>query len=327
MESMSKATFRDYLMLTRAPLAFTALADGLVGLGLGLGALDKGQENDDLLVLIFLVALSSSGAYLAGMVFNDFFDRERDKSLNPKRPLPAGRISVRAAVLLGAALLLCSSTLAYLTNFTAWLWHGGLLLSIFAYDAFLKRYRIPGALAMAACRGFNILFGAAAVTHMWVTDLHFFTENSGPLMMALASFTYIFALTMLSTYEDKEASKAALFINGFLLLLAPTGLTIFHLVTAPVVSLGASELCGLSAGCVLCCVIFWLLRAAWKQGTRATGHNTTRWLIRGTLLLGAGALLSVGEWRLATFNLALAAPYVLGARWLFRAPKIEMTSS
>lgn len=325
---MNNTQLRDYLIISRAPLAFTALADGLLGLGLALAGMDE-QSLDQVLWTALLVALSSSCAYLGGMVFNDIFDRERDKELNPKRPLPSGRLSLAQALIFGSALILVSSALALATNLQAWLWHGGLLFAIFAYDGFLKRFRAPGALAMAACRGLNILFGAATVMSIEAPNFQSLRPSDTVVFMALASFIYIFALTMLSTYEDEEASKGALLLHGALLLSAPLSLIALKMRFGlpPAFADAWVDVLGLMIEQALMILILALVFAAWKRGTQATGHNTTRWLIRGTLLLGAGALVLAGSPYFALFNLALAVPYILGARWLFKPRPADVTDN
>src|SRR5688572_1337303 len=84
--------------LLRLPNVFTAVADVMMGY-----LVTHGQFRHDG-VLPLLVA-SSCGLYLAGMVLNDVFDRERDARERPERPIPSGRVSVSSAALLGALLL------------------------------------------------------------------------------------------------------------------------------------------------------------------------------------------------------------------------------
>ncbi|MDF1666709.1 MAG: UbiA family prenyltransferase [Planctomycetota bacterium] len=326
---MNKPNLRDYLVISRAPLAFTALADGLLGLGLALASLENAEPIERVLFTALLVALSSSFAYLGGMVFNDIFDRERDKELNPKRPLPSGRMSLSQALIFGGGLILASSALAFATSFEAWLWHCALLAAIFAYDGFFKRFRAPGAVAMAACRGFNILFGAATMMSIKAPDFQALSSSDTVTFMAFASFIYIFALTMLSTYEDEEASKGALLVNGALLLFAPVSLCALKMrFGLPPAFVDAwVDVLGLMIEQALMLLILALLLNAWKRGSQATGHNTTRWLIRGTLLLGSGALILAGSPFFALFNLALAVPYVLGARWLFKPRPADVTDN
>ena len=87
-----------YLQLLRLPTVFTAMADIFLGYILthrGFEPVDK-----------FLGLLGAScGLYLAGMVFNDVFDRKQDAAERPHRPIPSGRVPLTAALVLGAAYL------------------------------------------------------------------------------------------------------------------------------------------------------------------------------------------------------------------------------
>ena len=86
----SQARLRAYLQLMRFPAVFTALADILLGFVL---THESFSPAGDLAALVG----ASSGLYLAGMVFNDWFDRDLDARERPGRPIPSGRISPRAA--------------------------------------------------------------------------------------------------------------------------------------------------------------------------------------------------------------------------------------
>jgi 4-hydroxybenzoate polyprenyltransferase len=167
---------RAYAQLLRLPNVFTAWADVLMGWlvvcawevfhpQLGGEVVRTGEHRwEHLLVLAFLL-LASSSLYCAGMVLNDVFDLEEDRRDRPFRPIPSGRISRRAATLLGVVLLflgVVASTGAELLG--AWLpsllsvW---LVISIVGYDAWLKRTWL-GPLGMGVCRFLNVLLGLSA---------------------------------------------------------------------------------------------------------------------------------------------------------------------
>ena len=78
-----------YLQLCRFAAVFTALAD--ICMGWLLTQPDFTPERDFALLLI-----SSAGLYLAGMVFNDVFDRRIDARERPNRPIPSGRVPLRS---------------------------------------------------------------------------------------------------------------------------------------------------------------------------------------------------------------------------------------
>src|SRR5262249_3783658 len=90
-------TLLAWLQLCRFAAVFTAMAD--IFLGYLLRHVDLEPARD-----FGLLLASSSCLYLAGMVFNDVFDRAIDAIERPKRPIPSGRVPVRGAVVLGTVL-------------------------------------------------------------------------------------------------------------------------------------------------------------------------------------------------------------------------------
>src|SRR4029077_17261174 len=95
-----------YLQLCRFAAVFTAMAD------IFLGYLLAHPEGFDILRDFELLLGSSSCLYLAGIVFNDVFDRQDDLLERPKRPLPSGRVSLRGAVVFGTCLIAVGLALA-----------------------------------------------------------------------------------------------------------------------------------------------------------------------------------------------------------------------
>src|SRR5215217_4092715 len=93
-----------FARLLRLPNVFTALAD--IGLGLcATAALSPGTVTDDFAWKAALLLAASGLLYSAGMVWNDYFDLAEDKRDRPFRPLASGRVSVRAAIIIGLVLL------------------------------------------------------------------------------------------------------------------------------------------------------------------------------------------------------------------------------
>src|SRR6516162_8537732 len=101
------SALRTYAQLVRLPNLPTALAD------VCLGAL-AAQALPQRWLSFVLLLLASACLYSAGMVWNDFFDLEQDKRERPFRPLPSGRISLRAASALGASLMIAGFGFAFL---------------------------------------------------------------------------------------------------------------------------------------------------------------------------------------------------------------------
>ncbi|MHB1426052.1 MAG: UbiA family prenyltransferase [Gemmataceae bacterium] len=157
---------RDYAQLVRLSNLPTALADICLGV-LAADALppllsSPGTGVDKGGGFAFAVLLPASAClYSAGMVWNDYFDREKDRRERPFRPLPSGRISPRQASRLGAGLLVAGVLLALPAGMTALLVALCLSAAILAYDGWLKR-TWAGPLAMGACRFLNVLLGVSA---------------------------------------------------------------------------------------------------------------------------------------------------------------------
>ena len=138
-----------YAQLVRLPNVFTVVADVLMaGLVCGVLFTDPGR--------FALAAAASCLLYLAGMASNDVFDRAEDAKARPFRPIPSGRVSVRAAVALTGLLAAGGVACGVLADGNLW-WLGGLVGTIFAYNASLKHTPV-GPLAMGSCRLLHLLF-------------------------------------------------------------------------------------------------------------------------------------------------------------------------
>jgi 4-hydroxybenzoate polyprenyltransferase len=121
-----------WLQLCRFAAVFTAMADIFLGYFLTHDELGPRRE-------FGLLLGASSCLYLAGMVFNDVFDREIDALERPKRPIPSGRVPVRGAATLGAALVAGGLVLSGAVAINSLIVAGALTVCIFLYDGLLRR--------------------------------------------------------------------------------------------------------------------------------------------------------------------------------------------
>lgn len=144
-------SLRDVLELVRAPAALTVLGDTAVGAH----AASRGFGGRG-----WLLPLASAAIYSGGMALNDWADRELDGVERPERPIPSGRVSPGRALAIAAGLGAAGLALAAAG--------GGrrslaiavpLVASVVAYDVVAKP-TAAGPLAMAACRGLDVLMGA-----------------------------------------------------------------------------------------------------------------------------------------------------------------------
>jgi 4-hydroxybenzoate polyprenyltransferase len=107
------------------------------------------------------LAGGSVSLYWAGMALNDWADREIDAVERPDRPIPSGRVSAPTALAVATALTATGVAVATMA--------GGrraaavavpLAVAVWGYDLKWKN-TAWGPVAMAACRGLDVLLGAA----------------------------------------------------------------------------------------------------------------------------------------------------------------------
>ncbi len=206
------STLRAYLQLCRFPAVFTALADIVLGYLLTRTSIDSSSQ------LVLLLG-ASAGLYLSGMVWNDIFDRKQDAEERPRRPIPSGRVSLRAAVVFASVLtvvgLICAATAGMRSLAVA----GMLTACIFLYDGVLKKTPL-GPLFMGGCRFLNVILGASTA------GVRFASAWQMPQLWVAASLgIYIMGVTWFARTEALVSRRslltfAAVIINFGLLGLA-----------------------------------------------------------------------------------------------------------
>jgi 4-hydroxybenzoate polyprenyltransferase len=198
-------TVRALLQLCRIPNVFTAVANVVGGAMLARGG--------HLQLADLILCAASACLYLAGMVLNDFFDREIDSLERPERPIPSGQVSPTTALLIGAALMGGGILLAAWFSATSGAVAAALACAILLYDGALKSSPL-GPLAMGSgrflnvCLGLSVLGGAAPPDRwMWIA----------PFAMG----AYTMAITILSRDEvagsdQRRARENVVIIAGVL---------------------------------------------------------------------------------------------------------------
>ncbi len=191
-----------FLQLCRLPTAFTALADVFLGYLLVHVTLSSGRELPPVNFLLLLGA--TLGLYLSGMVFNDVFDRRADAVERPQRPIPSGRVSVRAAAICGVCLMLGGLAAAALVGRNTLIVAGLLALCILAYDGGLKRTPL-GPLVMGGCRFLNIIMAASSD---WLRFEQLWWRPQ--IIVAAGMGAYIVGVTWFARTEAQRSSRLQL---------------------------------------------------------------------------------------------------------------------
>jgi 4-hydroxybenzoate polyprenyltransferase len=204
-----------WLQLCRLAAVFTAMADIFLGYLLTRAAgIESWRE-------FGLLLGGSSCLYLAGMVFNDVFDREVDARERPKRPIPSGRVPVRAAIILGALLIAGGLSLSAAVGQQSLEVASLLTGCIFLYDGLLKSTMV-GPIVMGACRFLNVILGASTALAI---------EGGSPAVWSLPQLVvagglgvYIVGVTWFARHEAGNSRReqligALLTVNAGLVIL------------------------------------------------------------------------------------------------------------
>ncbi len=153
------------LQLTRAALAFTAIADAWAILLLRRDT-DYDAPMSIKIVQMILTGIISAGLYGFGMTLNDLLDSRHDRIFAKWRPIPSGRINPRTAIIVALLLLMMSlfaaAMLAPLSHdYMPWslLFTFVTALLIVFYDATSKYLGAVGLLTLGAIRGVHCLIG------------------------------------------------------------------------------------------------------------------------------------------------------------------------
>lgn len=201
-----------WLQLVRLPTVFTALSNILCGFlithrtpQIRVAELTSQKE-------LWLLLLSTSGLYLGGMVLNDVFDAKLDAVERPERPIPSGRISLRAAAVFGSLLMLAGVLAAALAGTPSVVVAALIVPCVLVYNGFLKS-TIAAPLGMGTCRFLNLMLGASAVAD-WNT-----LWQALPVTIAAALGIYVVGVTVFARNEAGQ-SNPALLVCGMILLIS-----------------------------------------------------------------------------------------------------------
>lgn len=189
-------TLFAYLQLMRPANILTAIADILAGFAISGSVAEIFNTGNgwfyipDFKNLLWLI-VSTIGLYGGGVVMNDFFDAELDKTERPERPIPSGRASKMGAGILGISLLILGIAAAARVSVIS----GAIAIAVAClavlYDAWGKHQNFFGPLNMGLCRGGNLLLGISVVT----------ASLAERWFIAIIPVVYIAAITMVSRGE------------------------------------------------------------------------------------------------------------------------------
>jgi geranylgeranylglycerol-phosphate geranylgeranyltransferase len=133
----------------------------------GLSLITAFAITEDILSIgaILLIFFSMACITSAGFSINDYFDRESDAVIKPKRPIPSGALSLKQVIVISTFLFTLGLVLAFLIN---WLSFVILLVdcvSLVIYSAFVKRKSgLAANVLVGLLVGTAFLYGEATVS-------------------------------------------------------------------------------------------------------------------------------------------------------------------
>jgi 4-hydroxybenzoate polyprenyltransferase len=202
--------FRQYIILVRLPNIFTAASNILSGYFTIVATVSSSFINLHLLYLVGLMT-SSSLLYLAGIVFNDYFDIEIDKKERLTRPLPSGKITKRKALTIAISSVIAANVITLVINWTSFIIAIILTTIIIAYDYGLKHNNITGPIIMGLARSINVILGASPALSTLLLSV---TASKMLLFIAISLFLYIVAISILSKKEVSGKATNLIIISS-----------------------------------------------------------------------------------------------------------------
>ena len=202
--------FRQYIILVRLPNIFTAASNILSGYFTIVATVSSSFINLHLLYLVGLMT-SSSLLYLAGIVFNDYFDIEIDKKERLTRPLPSGKITKRKALTIAISSMIAANVITLVINWTSFIIAIILTTIIIAYDYGLKHNNITGPIIMGLARSINVILGASPALSTLLLSV---TASKMLLFISISLFLYIVAISILSKKEVSGKATNLIIISS-----------------------------------------------------------------------------------------------------------------
>lgn len=213
--------WRAYLLLARVSNLPTVWTNVLAGTVVSGAAVEWPR--------LAAVSLAVSLLYTAGMFLNDVCDHRFDAEFRPDRPIPAGDVTRREALVTGVLLMLLGGVaLGWCAGQTGAIgWASLLAASIVYYDYRHKRDRF-GPLAMGVCRG--LVYCVAAAASAQVTGL--------VLCAAAIMAAYVTGLTVVAKRLGRRAHSVVPYLIAGISLVDAAVVATAAPALAPLAALG-----------------------------------------------------------------------------------------
>lgn len=202
--------FKQYIILVRLPNVFTAASNILSGYFTIVTTVSSSFITIHVLYLAGLI-ISSSLLYVAGIVFNDYFDIEIDKKERLTRPLPSGKVTKRKALTIAISSMIAANVITLVINWTSFIIAVILTTIIIAYNYGLKNNNITGPITMGLARSINVILGASPALPTLLLSA---PSTTMLLFIAISLFLYVIAISILSKKEVSGKATNLIIISS-----------------------------------------------------------------------------------------------------------------
>ena len=174
---------KNYIFMIRPQISFMALIGAFIG-----GSIN-GLEyiTVNLFIAVIVVFLMLGGAN----AFNDYFDREIDKIIHPRRAIPTGKLTERECLKFAYITFALSLILSFIINLYCFLIIAFTIGLLVLYEKLFKKMALIGNLLAGFLGGMAFVFGGVAVGKPYTA-----------ILLALMTFLIMFAREILMDVRD-----------------------------------------------------------------------------------------------------------------------------
>lgn len=261
-----------------------SLAGVVIGAFLGAGPMAFSRPH---LGSVILAAFSAASVTAAANAINDAFDVKVDRVNRPTRPIPAGKITERAATytwLFGAIL---GIGLSLLLSATHVLIASAAIVVVYLYSAVLKRAGFIGNFAVSAIVASSIVYGALATGYIgkaWIGSvLAFLLTLAREITKDLEDVEGDIqegANTLPVSIGHRKTSLIAVALIVVTIVAAPMPFLFFSFERLYLLGIAVTNFCLLSA--------IWYL---WVADERKETYGKASFMLKSAMVAGLGALL------------------------------------
>ena len=196
---------------------------------------------------VILAVIATFLASAAANAWNDYLDIEIDRINQPKRPLPAGKVSPRSALVFSFALTGLALLLAAFISWPAFLVALVTAVALYVYSWKLKSTVLMGNATIATVSAVSAIFGGVAAGNvrpsLWLAVIIFVTIMGREVLKTLADYEGDLRghCRTVATVWGRRRARIIFYILGALtlmMMLLPSILQIYRPIYAVIVILG-----------------------------------------------------------------------------------------